>query len=108
MLSSILHRASGCALAVGSLLLVWWLVAAASGPAAFAGVQWFMSSILGFLVLFGWTVALFFHLCSGLRHLVWDTGHGFDKVSANSGSYAVLVATAVLTILTWIVGLVIY
>ena len=60
------------------MLLVWWLVAAATGPTAFAGVQSFLGSWLGLVLLFGWTVALFYHLCNGIRHLVWDTGHGLD------------------------------
>ena len=71
---SILHRITGVALTVGTILLVWWLVAAANGPESFESVQWFLGSWLGLLLLFGWSVALFYHLCNGLRHLWWDTG----------------------------------
>ncbi len=75
---SILHRATGVALSAGTILLVWWLVAAASGPEAYEGVQEFLGSWLGLLLLFGWSLSLFYHLCNGIRHLVWDTGHALD------------------------------
>jgi len=102
---SILHRISGVALSVGTLVLVWWLVAAAMGAAPYATVQWFLGSILGWLVLFGWTVALWFHFCSGLRHLAWDMGRGFEKDEYVRSGWAVVIATGVLTVLTWIVAL---
>ncbi len=102
---SILHRISGVAMALGSLLLVWWLVAAASGAEEFAEVQGFIGSAVGMLLLFGWTLALFFHLCNGIRHLAWDAGFGFTLPSVRASGIAVLAATAVLTILAWIVGL---
>jgi succinate dehydrogenase / fumarate reductase cytochrome b subunit len=102
---SILHRLAGIALTVGTLLLVWWLVAAASGPEAFDTVQWFLGSWLGLLLLFGWSVALFYHLCNGLRHLWWDTGSGLDLRSVYVSGWAVLAGTAVLTILAWVAGL---
>ena len=70
---SILHRASGVALAAGAILLVWWLGAASDGPEAYAGVQGFLGSWVGRVLLFGWSLALFYHLCNGLRHLV--VGH---------------------------------
>src|SRR5260370_21599822 len=73
---SILHRASGIALAAGTILLVWWLAAAASGPGPLATVQGFLGSWFGLLLLFGWSAALFYHLCNGIRHLWWDTCHG--------------------------------
>ena len=75
---SILHRASGVTLSAGTILLVWWLIAAASGPEAYEGVQDFLGSWIGLLLLFGWTLSLFYHLCNGIRHLVWDTGHALD------------------------------
>ena len=102
---SILHRATGVALSVGTILLVWWLVAAAEGPEAYAKVQGFLGSWPGLVVLFGWSVALFYHLCNGLRHLWWDTGHGLELRSVYAGGWAVLAATAGLTALTWAVGL---
>jgi succinate dehydrogenase / fumarate reductase cytochrome b subunit len=101
---SISHRAAGVALAVGTLLLVYWIVAAASGPAAFASAQAFIGSWFGLLILFGWSVALFYHLSNGIRHLFWDAGYGFELKTAYASGYAVLIATAVLTVLAWLVG----
>lgn len=101
---SILHRMTGVALAVGTLLLVWWLVAAASGDAAYAAVSGFLRSPVGLLVLFGWTAALWYHFCAGLRHLSWDAGWGFTLPQVHRTGRAALIATAVLTLLTWIVG----
>ena len=75
---SILHRLTGVALTVGTILLVWWLVSAANGPDLFELAQGFLGSPIGLLLLFGWSVALFYHLCNGLRHLWWDTGSGLD------------------------------
>ena len=101
---SILHRITGIALAAGSLLLVCWLYAAASGPDAYAGIQKFNGSILGRLLLLGWTFALFYHLCNGMRHLAWDTGWGFDLPTAYMTGWIVVAAAFVLTIVAWIAG----
>lgn len=98
---SITHRATGAALAVGTLLLVWWLVAAASGPEQFAQVQAFLATWFGKLLLLGWTIALFYHLANGIRHLFWDAGRGFDLRSAYASGWAVLAATVVLTAIAW-------
>jgi succinate dehydrogenase / fumarate reductase, cytochrome b subunit len=105
MALSILHRATGVALTVGTLLLTWWLVSAAIGPAAFAKAQGFIGSGLGLLMLFGWTFALFYHMAAGIRHLVWDAGYSFDLPSAEKGAYIVIGASLVLTVATWVVGL---
>ena len=105
---SILHRVSGVALTGGALLLVWWLVAAAAGPGAYAQVQWFLGSPLGLLLLFVWTAALFYHLCNGLRHLWWDAGHGFELPSVYASGWIVAAATGVLTVISWIAGLVLW
>ena len=102
---SILHRLSGIALSAGAILLVWWLVAAAQGPEAYAGVQWFLGSWLGLLLLFAWSLALFYHLCNGLRHLWWDSGHGFELPQVYAGGWAVVGATGGLTLIVWIIGL---
>ena len=75
---SITHRLSGVGLSLGTLLLVYWLAAAAAGPEAFESAQSFIGSFLGRLLLFGWTIGLFFHLCNGIRHLFWDVGLGFE------------------------------
>lgn len=100
---SITHRITGVGLAAGTLLLVWWLAAAAGSDAAYATVSGFIRSPVGWLLLFGWSVALWFHFCNGIRHLFWDFGHGFELAEAQASSRAVLVATAVLTVLTWFV-----
>ena len=92
----------GIALAVGSILLAWWLVAVAAGGELFAATHAFLASPIGLLLLFGWSVAFFYHLCSGIRHLAWDAGYGFEIQDAYRSGYAVLAATAVLTVLTWL------
>ncbi len=102
---SILHRASGIALSAGGVLLVWWLVAAASGPEAYNAVQNFLGSWLGVLLLLGWSAALFYHLCNGIRHLVWDTGHALDLRSTYVGGWAVVGASTVLTAIAWVAGI---
>ena len=102
---SILHQITGVALTAGTILLVWWLIAAANGPESFESAQWFLGSWLGLLLLFGWSVALFYHLCNGIRHLWWDTGSGLDLRSVYASGWAVLVGTAVLTILAWVIGM---
>ena len=101
---SILHRITGVALAVGTLLLVWWLYAAASGAEAFADIQAFNGSIFGRLILFGWTFALFYHLCNGMRHLAWDTGWGFDLPTAYTTGRVVVAVAVVLTVAAWVAG----
>lgn len=101
---SILHRIAGVALALGTLLLVWWLIAAAAGPAPFAAAQGFMGSWLGRLLLFGWTVAFFFHLANGVRHLAWDAGLGFELPAAYRSGWTVVALTVVLTLASWIAG----
>ena len=104
MVASILNRATGIALSVGSLLLVWWLVAAASGVQAFAAVQSFIASPLGLLLLLGWTASLFYHLFAGIRHLVWDTGRGLARPTLNPMTWVVLALTAVATAGVWMAG----
>lgn len=104
MVLSILHRATGAALGVGTLVLAWWLMALASGPDAFAQVQSCLSSWLGRLVLFGFTWALMLHLCNGIRHLVWDTGRGFDLAAVRVSNLLVLSGSAVLTVAAWVLG----
>jgi succinate dehydrogenase / fumarate reductase cytochrome b subunit len=101
---SITHRATGVALAVGTLYLVWWLAAAAGGPESYASFQSFAGSFLGQLILFGWTVCLFYHLANGIRHMVWDTGHWLELDQAYKSGIGVLVATGALTVVAWIWG----
>ncbi|WP_448204505.1 succinate dehydrogenase, cytochrome b556 subunit [Azospirillum sp. sgz302134] len=108
MALSITHRITGVGLAVGTLLLTWWLVAAAAGPESFARAQKFIGSGLGLLLMFGWTWALFYHLANGIRHLVWDAGYSFELKNAEKGAYIVAGASLGLTILAWIIGLAVW
>ncbi len=101
---SILHRITGVALAVGTLLLIYWLAAAASGAEAFATAQSLIGSVIGRLFLFGWTFALFYHLCNGIRHLFWDAGMGLEIEVAERGGWLVLGSTGVLTLASWVIG----
>lgn len=103
---SISHRITGVIWSLGLLLLVWWLIAAAAGPAAFARVQWFLSSWLGLLILFGMTAAGWYHTLNGIRHLAWDAGYGFDIPTMYRTGWAVLIGTGVLTVVTWIVAII--
>lgn len=98
---SITNRATGVALTLGMLLMVWWLVALATGEAAYARVEAFAGSWVGVLFLLGWTWALFYHLGNGVRHLVWDTGHAFDLASVDRGGWIVVIASIVLTAAVW-------
>lgn len=104
MTMSIVHRITGVGLYFGTLLMVWWLVAAASGPDAFATAQMVFGSFLGRLVLFGYTWALLHHMLGGLRHFIWDTGRGFGPTEREWLARATLVGSVALTILVWIIG----
>ena len=105
MVFSIVHRLTGVALSIGSLVLTWWLVAAAAGPEAFGTAQAFLGSWFGQLVVFGFSFALFYHLCNGVRYLVWDTGHLFEIEHVNLSGWIMLGAAAVLTAGAWAIGL---
>jgi succinate dehydrogenase / fumarate reductase cytochrome b subunit len=102
---SIAHRATGVGLALGTPFLVWWLVAAGSTANAFGVAQSFFGSWLGLLLLFGWTFAFFYHLCTGIRHLMWDTGYGLDLRTTYISGWTVLVASSALTLIAWVAGL---
>jgi succinate dehydrogenase / fumarate reductase, cytochrome b subunit len=99
------HRATGVFLSVGSVFLAWWLVAAATSDAAFATVQWFLGSWLGLLMLLGWTFSFFFHLCNGIRHLVWDAGYGYELRTTYASGWTVVAASGVLTVVAFAAGL---
>lgn len=101
MMMSIVHRITGGALYVGSLLLAIWLAAAAIGPQALDAVNFVYGSWFGALVLFGYTWALFHHMLGGLRHFVWDLGYGFEPGQREGLAWANLVASIVLTLLVW-------
>tara|TARA_B100000530_G_scaffold334990_1_gene285999 strand:+ start:791 stop:1201 length:411 start_codon:yes stop_codon:yes gene_type:complete len=104
---SILHRITGIALAIGTLLLVWWLIAAASGPDYYDTAQRCIGSTMGRILLLGWTYALFYHLANGIRHLAWDSGRGFELNTAYLTGWLVIISSIVLTIVTWIAGYVV-
>lgn len=101
---SILHRITGIGLAGGTLLLVWWLIAAAAGPTEFAAVQNFIGSIVGRILLLAWSFALYYHLCNGIRHLFWDAGKGFELGTAYASGLLAVVAATVLTVISWVAG----
>lgn len=105
MTMSILHRITGVGLYLGTLLLAWWLVAAAWSPDAYATFQSFAGSPLGELILLGYLWALVHHALGGLRHLVWDMGKGFDLPAANVMAQATLIGSIVLTAAAWVAGL---
>jgi len=104
MAYSIIHRITGVGLSFGTLLLVWWLVALASGPAAFDTFQWFAGSWIGRLMLFGFTWAMFYHFANGIRHMVWDVGWGFEIPTARTTGHFVAASSVVLTLIAWIIG----
>ena len=99
---SIVHRITGTILGAGSVLLVWWLAAAATGPAAYGRVAWFVGSPVGYLLMFAWTAALFYHLINGIRHLAWDLGYGFAIPTVYATGWGTLIGTGVLTVLAWL------
>ncbi|MFT4278656.1 MAG: succinate dehydrogenase, cytochrome b556 subunit [Rhodopseudomonas sp.] len=104
MTMSIVHRATGIALYSGTLLLAWWLIACAAGPAAYANVQAFTGSWIGRLIVFGYTWALMHHLLSGVRHFVWDLGYGFKTADREWLTWAALIGGIVLTVLLWVIA----
>jgi len=101
---SIAHRITGMVLYAGTLLVVWWLIALASGPQYFNLVQDIAGSFLGRLVLFGYTWALLHHALGGIRHLIWDTGRGFGLDTIEWLARATLGGSLVLTLVVWIIG----
>jgi succinate dehydrogenase / fumarate reductase cytochrome b subunit len=104
MMLSIVHRMTGAALYFGTLLLCWWLIAAAVGPEYFAFVQDFMAGFLGRLILFGYTWALVHHMFGGLRHLIWDTGNGFELPTAEFMARLTIGGSVITTLVIWTAG----
>jgi len=104
MALSIIHRATGVALYFGTLLLAWWLIAASSGPGAYAYVESFTGSFLGRLIVFGYTWALMHHLLSGVRHFLWDLGYCFNTNEREALSWGVVIGGVGLTVLIWIIA----
>ena len=104
MFASIAHRVTGVGLYLGALIVAAWAVSLASGPAAYAQFKGLMGSPLGKFVLFGMSLSFFYHLASGVRHLVWDTGHGFDLRSANFSAVFVIAFSITAAIGLWVIA----
>lgn len=104
MMMSITHRITGAGLYFGTLLLAWWLIAAATGPEAFATADWFLGSILGRLILFGFTWALFTHLMGGIRHMIQDTGRAMEHPAREILAHLTLWGGIILTIAVWVIA----
>ena len=101
MTISILHRLTGVALSVGLIVLTVWLSALSIGAPAYEQISALMQSVLGRLMLAGFSFAFFFHLCNGIRHLFWDVGKGFEMRQVNASAWSVVVASSVLTVWLW-------
>lgn len=99
---SIVNRITGVVLCVCAVALVVWLVAAAAGPRAFAVMQGAIGSWIGQLTLIACTFAFFLHLCGGIRHMVWDTVHGFELRSIYASGWLVVASSVVLTGAAWL------
>lgn len=104
MVMSIVHRITGGALYFGTVLVAWWLIAAATGEAYFDWVNWFFGSLIGRVILFGYTWALMQHMLGGLRHFMWDMGHGYEKNFSTKLAIVTPIASVALTVLIWIAG----
>jgi succinate dehydrogenase / fumarate reductase, cytochrome b subunit len=104
MMMSIVHRITGAALYAGTLLLAWFLIAAATDARSFATAAWFLDSFIGQLILFGFTWALFHHLLGGIRHFIWDAGYGMDHPEREWLAKATLIGGIALTIIVWAIS----
>lgn len=104
MAYSIIHRITGVGLAFGTIFMAYWLLALAGGAESFATAQDLAGSIIGRLLLLGWTWALFYHLANGIRHLFWDAGKGLELTSAARSGHIMVASSVVLTGLTWVAG----
>ncbi len=101
MVLSILHRLTGVALSLGLVAYAAWLMSTAGDADGFARFAGLMGSPLGRIALIGWSAAFFLHFANGIRHLVWDSGRGFEKSQANASAWFVVAATLVLTLVFW-------
>jgi succinate dehydrogenase / fumarate reductase cytochrome b subunit len=106
MAMSVAHRLTGAGLYFGTILLVWWLVAAATSPRSFDLINGFFGTWIGRLVLFGYTWALFHHMLGGIRHLIWDTARGLEPTEREWLTRLTLIGSASLTLFVWLVGIV--
>ena len=105
MTLSILHRATGVGMSIGLIILAAWLVQAALGPVHYQHFRVQMASPIGKILLIGWTFAFFLHLCNGIRHLVWDTGRGFEMRQVNASAWTVVFLSVALTAGFWVTKL---
>lgn len=104
MIASIMHRITGGALYFGTVLVAWWFVALASGPDHFATASWFFGTWIGTLILFGYTWVIIHHMLGGMRHLMWDLGHGFEKHFSTKLAKVHFIASPVITVVIWIIA----
>lgn len=105
MVMSILHRITGCVIAVGAFGIVWWLYAAAAGPEAYATFMACATSIVGLVIGFGVSFCLVYHFFNGIRHLIWDVGLGFEIPQFYASGWTVTALTAVVTLALWFFAL---
>jgi len=101
---SITHRGTGIALAIGTVVLMYWLLSLAAGPAAYASASAVLGSVIGQLVLVAFTFSFCYHLCNGMRHLFWDIGMGFEMETVYASGKAVVVVSIIMTVVAWIVA----
>lgn len=104
MLTSILHRVTGCGLYLGGLIAAAWAVSLASGPEAYGLFKSLLGSPLGLFVMFGMSLSAFYHLGNGVRHLIWDFGYGLSKDEANSSAFVVFGFAIAATIAVWVIA----
>ena len=104
MMMSILHRITGAGLYVGTLLMAWWLIAAGEGPNAYGKFSAFIGSWFGRVILFGYTWALVHHMFGGIRHFIWDTGHGYGATEREWLVRFGLAGSIVTTVILWVIG----
>ncbi|MGH1402662.1 MAG: succinate dehydrogenase, cytochrome b556 subunit [Alphaproteobacteria bacterium] len=103
-LMSISHRITGAGLAVGTILVAAFLIAAATGETQYNYVMGLAGTMPGKIILFLWSAALYFHMCNGIRHMFWDIGKNFNKAKAMRSNYYVIFAAIVLTVGTWVIA----
>ena len=104
MATSIAHRATGVALYIGALIAAAWAISLAQGPETYAAFKSVLGLPIGMVVMFGLTVSFFYHLANGVRHLVWDAGHGLDVKSANASAAFVFAFAAAASIAVWAIA----
>ena len=104
MVLSITHRMTGVFLSLGIPLIIYWLYALSSGPAAYETASAFFSCLVVKIALFFWTAAFYYHLCNGIRHLFWDMGKGFELETLRASGIAVVVIATILTLATWLIA----